>query len=324
VNTEMAEPLRFSVCGSFRRVDLFLSENIADLSRNQARDLCENQQVFINGNPAAPGDSLEAGDTVEVIGYLGPVLAGAKETALPPDFAMLYEDEHIVAAAKPRKMASVRLRHEDPPTLADCIASCCARCVGASPDPREAGLVQRLDFYTSGIVLAAKDRAAWEGLRKQLFAEKVEKTYLALVEKRPVKKRYTVNLPLVQSRDGKSMSVGKEKDAREPVQLAAITEVTVVGQFELGSKWFSVVRAKGRRMRRHQVRVHLASSGHALVGDTLYGSENTLNDALPWAAGEEEGFLLHAQDIRLQHPISGKEMHFQCSSDYFRKLSKLF
>ena len=321
----MAEHLRFSVTDSFRRVDLFLSETVADLSRNQARDLCENGQVLINGTVAAPGNSLSPDDVVEVIDYLGPVEAGAvPQLVLPPDFAMLYEDEHIVAAAKPRKMASVRLRHEDPPTLADCIASCCARCVGASPDPREAGLVQRLDFYTSGIVLAAKDRAAWEGLRKQLFAEKVEKTYLALVEKRPVKKRYTVNLPLVQSRDGKSMLIGKEKDAREPVQLAAVTDVTIVGQFELGSKWFSVVRAKGRRMRRHQVRVHLASSGHALVGDTTYGSESTLNDALPWAAGEEEGFLLHAQDIRLQHPISGKEMHFQCSSDYFRKLSKLF
>lgn len=120
------------------------------------------------------------------------------------------------------------------------------------------------------------------------------------------------------------MTVVRERNEKEPVQLSAITEVNVIGQFELGAKWFSVVRAKGRRVRRHQIRVHLASSGHPLVGDTLYGAESTLNDALPWAHDEEEGFLLHAQDICLQHPVSGKEMRFQCSSDYFRKLSKLF
>jgi 23S rRNA pseudouridine1911/1915/1917 synthase len=320
------EKLQFSVEEITARLDAFLVAQLPDLSKNRARELCENGQVFINGKLAKSGESLKPGDTVEVADFLGNVAANpaSLDGVLPKDFAVLYEDDHLLVVAKPRKMASTRLRHDDPPTLADCIASCCSKCVQASPDPREAGLVQRLDFYTSGVVIAGKTPEGWQGVRKQLFAERVEKTYLALIEKRPVKKRFSVTLPLAQSRDGKSMTAVRERSEKEPVQLSAITEVTVVGQYELGAKWFTVVRAKGRRVRRHQIRVHLASSGHPLVGDMLYGAESTLNDALPWAHEDEEGFLLHAQDISLQHPVTGKEMRFQCSSDYFRKLSKLF
>lgn len=299
------------------RLDVFLSENIPGLTRAKARELCEKRKVEVNGRTGRAGQALLPGDTVTLSQSYVPVRATPERAA---DAELLFfEDDALLVVNKPRGMASVRLRAEDPPTLADWVAAHCPACVEASPDPREAGLVQRLDFSTSGLVLAAKSRAVWEALRKQLFAEEVEKSYLALVEKRPVKKRFTVSFPLVQSKDGKSMCAVRDGGDRATIQLSAVTDVTVLNEIGRNGRGFALVRAKGRRVRRHQIRAHLAASSHPLVGDVLYGSTATLGEVFPDSPGLD-GFLLHAESIQLRHPSSGRDCDFRCPSPLCEEL----
>lgn len=310
----------FHVERAVSRVDVFLSEKLDDLTRRKARELCEQEKVEVNGKPARAGQSLLPGDTVRILEPWTPVRAQPElaDSALE---MLFYEDEHFLVVNKPRAMASVRLRPEDPPTVADWVVSHSASCLTASPDPRESGLVQRLDFYTSGLLLAAKDRESWETLRKQLFAEEIEKSYLALIERRPVKKKFTISIPLAQSKDGKTMCAAKETGERSPIQLSAVTEIAVVNQLEHDGRGFSLVRAKGRRVRRHQIRAHLALSGHPLVGDQMYGSSTQLEELVP---SLKEGFLLHAESIAMRHPVTDEQLHFTCDSRYCDELMERY
>ncbi len=170
-------------------------------------------------------------------------------------------------------------------------------------------------------MLAAKSREAWEALRGQLFSEQIEKSYLALVEKRPVKPKFSISLPLTQSKDGKSMIVVRDQSEKQAVPLTAATEVRVLGEHAEKGKGYAFVRARGRRVRRHQIRAHLAAAGHALVGDTLYGAKSTLADILKEPL---QGFLLHAERISLIHPLKDEGLDFVCSSPLCDFVSEKF
>ena len=102
------ETLRFTVEEGNKRVDAFLVERVAELSKNGARELCDSGKVHLNGRIARSGDSVASGDVVEVEGFLGKVEANpaSLDGMLPKDFAVLFEDEHLLVVAKPRKMAS--------------------------------------------------------------------------------------------------------------------------------------------------------------------------------------------------------------------------
>lgn len=225
---------------------------------------------------------------------------------------VLFEDDCLLCVAKPRGVNSVRLRESDSSTVSDLIVAHCKACAQAAPDKRDGGLVQRLDFWTSGAIVAAKDPATWQQLRKALQAEQVEKTYLALVEGVPKRKRFVVDAAFSVSKGKKKVSLAK---AREIKTLPARTSIELVAAH---AHW-SIVRATMYRGRRHQVRAHLASAGHPLIGDSQYGSTITLNTLLPKC---DDGFLLHAETITLLHPKSGKKIHIKTPSAEFLQLQK--
>lgn len=212
--------------------------------------------------------------------------------------SVVFEDDYILAVSKPRAMHSVRQREEDELTLADCIADICPDCLTASDDPREAGLVQRLDFFTSGLVLAAKTRGIWEALHQRLLNGRIEKTYLALIEGK-LNGRQEINTLIEQTKSGKRMKIARmtEDDIDQPLKkgvFEASTTVTPLADVKGGQ----IVRAESERTYRHQIRLHLSHSGHPLVGDEQYGATRTLEEFSKGAAG----FLLHAESITFQHP----------------------
>ena len=226
---------------------------------------------------------------------------------------VLYEDEKLLALSKLRGMASVRLRESDPLTVSDLVTKYCKNCRNASPDEREGGLVQRLDFWTSGAILAAKDQETWNALHAMLKQEKVKKTYLALVQGIPTSKHFTINAPFSLSKGKKIVKLAKARDKKS---LSAHTDIEVVYKKTGRSPW-SIVRATMSRGRRHQVRAHLASVGHPLVGDEQYGSTFQLDKVLPEVG---DGFLLHAETILLKHPYSGKKLAISAPSREFENL----
>lgn len=278
------------------RLDLAISQEIAEISRKQARNLCEEALVIVDGKIAAPGFLLKGGERVEILKEikkleLRPELVKENGGALSL-FKVLEENNHVLAISKPREMASIRLRTDDQITLADCIAAYCPQCASASEDLREAGLLQRLDFYTSGVVLAAKSKDAHRAFRKAFREKKFLKTYLALVEGVPKEKEFEINLPL--------FSIGKKMRLAKDGEKEAQSAKTKVGVLEKIDNNQSLLRLTTNSGRRHQIRAHLALSGHPLVGDQLYGANTSLKTLT--------GFLLHAESIEGLDPLTGKKI----------------
>ncbi len=291
---------RVSDASAGTRLDAFLAQEFPLLSRRQAKALCREQEVFCNGKPAKGGMLLRAGDVVELEEVY--LQARARPELVDLDASaveVLYEDDAFLAIAKPPLMASVVIRGDDALTAADHIAAIAPQCATASKDPREAGLVQRLDYSTSGVMIAAKTPAIWNRFHQMLLSGAVQKDYLALVEGRLSGTEVRIDLPLRSAAGGERMQVA-EADSVD--SLPACSHIRKHSSLLGIGENVSLLKVQGAGMRRHQVRAHLASLGLPLVGDALYGAKSELS----LLHIHREGFLLHASEISFKHPQTAK------------------
>lgn len=303
------------------RLDVWLSEQASGISRKRARELCEEGKVLLNGRPARAGAFLKEGSVVEVLASLE--VAGAREilpepgTETPAPLDVHFEDQFVLVVRKPRGIATITLRPDDPYTLADILVSYGPAQRDVSPDRREAGLLQRLDYWTSGLLIAAKTRSIWERLRKDLLDAKIKKSYLSIVEGNPKKQRFSIDLPLVPAAGNRLMQISPRlhRDAME-----AKSEIEVLRKFGKKEAPLALVRVRADRARRHQVRVHLASQGYPLLGDRLYGAKHDLfalgRDLLEHVPEPHDGFLLHAESLAFRHPVTMKDEVFFDEPDW--------
>ena len=255
------------------------------LSIAAARRLVESGAVRVDGRPARKGARLAAGQVVEVDDE---ALAARRPGVAPdPDVALdvLYSDDTLVAIAKPAGLPSHPLAGKLTGTAASGLAARFPECAAASPDPREGGLVHRLDTATSGVLVAARSAGAWPALRAALGAPDAEKTYLAEVAGAP---------PATGVADQPIGRVGRRGDrvrvggGRRP--LAARTAWEVLER--RGDR--TLLRVHLGAGRAHQVRAHLAAAGFPIVGDPKYGG------------AEAPELHLHAASVRFRHPVSGE------------------
>lgn len=306
------------------RLDFVLCRVGAAESRRIAREMCDRGDVLVNGKPARAGLMLGAGDVVSVTEALPEqtVRESGAAAAAAKDVRILYEDDVLLVVSKPRGMPSVTLRRSEGVTLADCLAALRPECVAASPNPGEAGLVQRLDFWTSGAMLAAKTRDIWQRLRADLQSGGFQKSYLALVEGVVPSGQREIDFSLRQSSGGTKM-IAVEPGAPGRGVSAARTRVISLGGIKNADAAadMSMVRAFAGKAARHQIRVHLAAAGWPLVGDEQYGSRRVLPDWLS-APGEDplRGFLLHADKIALRHPTQGAPIEVRDRSPLIERL----
>jgi 23S rRNA pseudouridine1911/1915/1917 synthase len=258
------------------RVDKALARFYPEAGRRQLAQLFADGAVRVNGRRASKGDRVAVGDTVELTRE--PVSGTALRPAPDPDvpLTVLVERSELVAVAKPAGIPSQPLRAGELGTIANAIAFRFPECVAIGDDPRDGGLVHRLDIGTSGVLVVARTQDAYHALRAAFGAGMVVKHYLAVTDGRPVARE--CDAPLVQR--GKRAVV----DAAEG--LAAYTEFAV----ERALPHHALVRCIARTGRMHQVRAHLAHLGAPLTGDALYGGA-----ALPG----HHGFFLHAASVAL-------------------------
>ncbi len=266
------------------RLDAFLARHLMTFSRRERAALIANRQVLLNDRPASKGDIVRAQD--KVTAHLSTTLV--PEPTLP--IAVVYADADLVIVNKPAGIPSAALRHSDQHTVANFLAGHFPETVTAGPRPLEAGLVHRLDTDTSGLLLVARTPAAYATLREQFRAHTVEKVYLALVEG-ILQTSGQVNLSLAPS--------GPQGRRMQPVTSGhgqpALTLYTPEEQ--LGG--YTLVRVTLITGVRHQIRVHLAALGHAIVGDPLYGISGTLREQRP-------RLCLHAEALTFRHPVTGQ------------------
>lgn len=211
----------------------------------------------------------------------------------PPDtgLAILYVDEYLLVVDKPAGLLSVPGRGEG---KEDCLAS---RVEAIFAD---ALIVHRLDMDTSGLLLMARGKEM-QGALSRLFRERlVDKRYVAVVDGLLARDAGEVDLPLIcdwpnRPRQKVDFDIGK----RSLTKFALLDRNTSIGR--------SRVALEPVTGRSHQLRVHMATLGHPILGDDLYGGE---------AYGKADRLLLHAMDLAFEHPVSGARLEFHCDAPF--------
>jgi len=265
------------------RVDKALARFYPAAGRRQLAQLFADGAVRVNGRRASKGDRVAVGDTIELTRE--PVHGAALRPAPDPDvpLVVLAERSELVVVAKPAGVPSQPLRAGELGTMANAIAFRFPECVAVGDDPRDGGLVHRLDIGTSGVLIAARTQDAHRALRAAFGAGMVVKHYLAITDGRPVARE--CDAPLAQR--GKRAVVDLAEGLPAYTEIAALR--TLPGH--------ALVQCIARTGRMHQVRAHLAYVGAPLTGDALYGGA-------PLAG--HDGFFLHAERVAL--PLGGESL----------------
>ena len=221
---------------------------------------------------------------------------------------IIYQDQHLLIINKPSCIHSVKNSLKANVSLADALIKWDPSQEECSPNASDAGLVQRLDYETSGLIIAARKLDIWEKLHKQILAGEIKKTYIALVHGQVPKSIEISNYIGTPYRRAKKMCVYQKPTKKDRALEAA-------SKFQ--RLWFSkdrecsLVKVTAPTARRHQVRAHASYIGHALIGDKLYGSIQNLGSFLARPDNEDyPSFYLQANYLSFVHPITRKKLTF--------------
>jgi 23S rRNA pseudouridine1911/1915/1917 synthase len=294
--------------GRAERVDRLLAAAIGGVSRRRIQQLLSERLVRIDGRAARKGEMIHGERIleVEVLAPFAPAIVAEPEPSVP----LLAEDPSWVALDKPARRPSHALRAGDRGTIANFIAARFPECVSASDSPLEAGLVHRLDADTSGVILAARSRETWLGLRRQFRDETIEKRYLAVVSG-ALSEPGAIDRPIApHPRSRRKVLVLGERD-RNPRARAAVTRYRPL-DVRREATLLEVEIATGRM---HQIRAHLAAIAHPVVGDVLYGGK----------AIAEGRHLLHAARLGFDDPRDRRRVIVESfpTADFVRALRRL-
>ena len=273
---------------SGERLDVAVAR-LCDVSRPQAHRLIVEGMVLQDGRVRhKPGDRLEGGEQLTVR-VPAAVPAEPQPEAIP--LAIVYEDEHMIVVDKPAGMPVHPGPGHSGHTLVNALLAHCPDLPGIGGVQRP-GIVHRLDKDTSGLIVAAKDERAHHGLTRQLAERRMHKTYLALVDGRLQPDEALIDAPIGRDPNNRKRMLVNGAAARE-----AQTSYRVRQRFP-GYTYAEVSPITGRT---HQIRVHMASLGHPVVGDAVYGRPTKLVSRQ----------FLHAWRLELRHPVDGVEMGFE-------------
>jgi len=241
-----------------KRLDQFLSEANLDLSRSQAKNLIEKHLVLLNRKPTKPGAHVRAADIVS--GSL-PEPEPLSLEAEPLPLSILYEDPSIIVIDKPMGMVVHPAYGNPSGTLVNALLYHCNDLAGINGILRP-GIVHRLDKDTSGVMVVAKNDGAFHDLTNQFKNRTVKKVYLAIVFG-----RMSQDEGSIESAIGRHPTQRKRMSTRAKRGREAITRWKKLEGFD-GCTLLEIFPQTGRT---HQIRVHLSSIGHPVLGDPLYG-----------------------------------------------------
>ncbi len=273
-----------------KRLDLVLHERLPAFSRARIQEWIKAGRALVEGAPARPSRAMRAGEVIEVEPAEPAPLRAAPE-AIP--LTVLYEDEDLAAVDKPAGMVVHAGAGVHAGTLVNALLHRFGSLSGAG-GPLRPGIVHRLDRYTSGVMLVAKNDSAHRRLAGQFSGREVEKTYVALAHGRVPRETGKIERPIARDPVRRTRMTARLAGGR-----AAWSEYRVTRRFER----FTLLDVRIGTGRTHQIRVHLASIGHPIAGDTLYGAPARTEGMPPLGR-----FFLHSKRIRFRQPSTGQQI----------------
>lgn len=295
------EKLFFTIEKGGERIDKYLSEQLEDMTRSHIQKLIKENMVRVNGMAVKSNFKLSASDQIEV------EIPELKEPDILPEnipLDILYEDQDILVVNKPKGMVVHPAPGHYTGTLVNAIMYHCKDNLSGINGVMRPGIVHRIDMDTTGSLLICKNDRAHQALAEQLKEHSITRKYHAIVHGRLKEDEGTIDKPIGRHPiDRKKMSVHCT-NGRE-----AITHYRVLKRFQQ----FTYIECQLETGRTHQIRVHMSSIGHPVLGDQIYGPAKC-----PYKL---QGQTLHAKILGITHPTTGEYMEFDAPlPDYFQAL----
>jgi len=273
-----------------KRLDQVLHERLPAHSRSRIQEWIKSGRVRLNGASTRASHAVRAGEGIDVE-PAEPAPLRATAEAIP--LVVLWEDADVVAIDKPAGMVVHAGAGVHSGTLVNALLHRFAT-LSETGGPQRPGIVHRLDRFTSGVILVARNDRAHQALAAQFSGRQVEKTYVALVHGRVSTETGRIERPIARDPSHRTRMTARLSTGR-----AAWSEYHVQRRFE----GFTLLEVRIGTGRTHQIRVHLSSIGHPVAGDTLYGAPARVEGLPPLGR-----YFLHAHRIRFRAPSGDREV----------------
>ncbi len=296
----MSDPIQWTVPeGVYKqRIDKLLSEAFPDHSRADFQRAFESDLVTVDGKPVPKNRKLTEGTVVH---FSMPSIQKLDMGPVEMDLEIVYEDEHMVVVNKPAGLVVHPGAGPDEVTLAHGLLHHCRGQLSGIGGVERPGIVHRLDRETSGLIMAAKTDVAHRALSELFQSRSLVKEYLALacgvpellsgVIDRPIERNPNQRHKMRVTTEGR----GRGRESR--------TDWNAVRSFDAG---YTLFRCRIHTGRTHQIRVHLKSIGHIILGDRTYGYRD-----LPKLSCQPQRVMLHSAYLKFAHPITGEELELE-------------
>ncbi len=289
---------------SGKRLDAVLPELFEGYSRSFFQKMAADGRIYINGAVCTEKKAaVNSGDEIKA------VFEEQAGVCLDPEnipLDIIYEDDDVIVINKQRGLVVHPGTGNESSTLVNALLCHCGDLIRAVGDHERPGIVHRIDKDTSGLIVAAKTKAAYDGLRKQFDRHSINRTYIAAVYNSFQDDSGKIDLPIGRDPENRLKRAVNGIDAKHAVTYYKVME-------RIGN--YNVIEARLETGRTHQIRVHMAFIGHPLLGDTYYGPKKD-----KFKLG---GQMLHARDLGFVHPVTHEELFFTSEPpEYFTKAIK--
>lgn len=286
-----------------KRLDVYLSEKNADITRSYIKNLIDEGKILVNSKKVKSGYKVKFNDSIDV-----EIVEKQAENIVPEDIPLniVYEDDDIIIINKEKGMVVHPANGNYTGTVVNSLMNSHKDSLSSINGVIRPGIVHRIDKDTSGIIVVAKNDKAHKILADQFKIHSIKRKYIALVKGIIKEDNITIDKPIGRSaKDRKKMAI-TDKNSRR-----AVTHISVLKRFYTSN--VTLVEAELETGRTHQIRVHMASLHHPLVGDEVYGKRDS--------KFKVEGQMLHAKYLGFNHPKDGRFVEFDSElPEYFSKI----